>query len=361
MAQDVNALPPGAVIGILGGGQLGRMLSLAAARLGLKTHIYSPDLPCPASEVAHMTTQGAYEDAEKLTEFAKQCDVVTYEFENVPAATARIIGETAPLRPNSKALEVAQDRWVEKTFISQVVKTKVAGFSKIDSLEDLQTALAEHGTPAVLKTRRFGYDGKGQIIIRDLADAQSAWEGLGKTDLILEAFIPFKREVSVIAARGLNGDCCAYPLIENVHQNHILHTSVSPAPNDSGAAQAIAIRILEKLDYFGVMGTEFFELEDGDLIVNEIAPRVHNSGHWTQDAGCTDQFEQHIRAVAGWPLGVSPPLHSVEMTNLIGDDVSNIHALAQEKDTYIHLYGKAEARAGRKMGHVNRILKSGDA
>lgn len=357
MPQYLNSLPPGAVIGILGGGQLGRMLSLAAARLGLKTHIYSPDMPCPASELAYMATQGSYDDEAKLREFARQCHVVTYEFENVPASTARIISDCVPLRPNSKALEVAQDRWVEKTFISQNVGTEVAGFSKIDTLKDLQDALDKHGTPAVLKTRRFGYDGKGQIIIRDITDAQAAWEQLGKIDLILEAFVPFKREVSVIAARGVNGDCCAYPLIENVHQNHILHTSLSPASNDSGAAQNIAIRILEKLDYIGVMGTEFFELENGDLIVNEIAPRVHNSGHWTQDAGCTDQFEQHIRAVAGWPLGISAPLYSVEMTNLIGDDVNAWETLAKQENTHIHLYGKADARPGRKMGHVNRVIK----
>ena len=351
----MDSLAPGSVIGILGGGQLGRMLALAAARLGLKTHIFAPSLDCPAGEVANYITAGDYEDTKSLTAFAKQCDAVTYEFENVPAMTAKLVASLVPLRPNAKALDVAQDRLTEKTFLQDTVGIKVAGFHDIANEFDLKRAFKRMGYPGVLKTRRFGYDGKGQVIIRDESDIAAAWEKLGGQPLILEAFIPFVREVSVIAARGMDGTCKAYPLVENIHRDHILHQSLAPAAGDDGKAQDIAMKILTALDYVGVMGTEFFELKDGSLIVNEIAPRVHNSGHWTQDAGCIDQFEQHIRAVAGWPLGKPTPLYNVEMTNLIGDDVKAWPEIAKEPYTHLHLYGKTDIRPGRKMGHVNRI------
>ncbi|WP_409433130.1 5-(carboxyamino)imidazole ribonucleotide synthase [Litorimonas sp. RW-G-Af-16] len=358
MSREFEILPLGSTIGILGGGQLGRMLAMAAARLGLKTHIYSPNALCPAADVANYISVGEYEDTNAIIDFAKACDVITYEFENVPAVTAKTAASEAPLRPNARALDVAQDRLTEKSFLRAQAGVEVAGFEDIDNEFALKRALKRLGYPAVLKTRRFGYDGKGQIIIRKDSEVKAAWNSLGKQDLIVEAFIPFVREVSVIAARGMDGTCRAYPLTENTHQNHILHTSIAPAPRDNGKAQEIAFKILKKLDYIGVMGVEFFELQDGSLIVNEIAPRVHNSGHWTQDGGCVDQFEQHIRAVAGWPLGDTTPAHTVTMTNLIGDDILDWPKIAIEANARLHIYGKKDIRPGRKMGHVNRMTRN---
>lgn len=348
-------LSPGAKIGILGGGQLGQMLSLAASRLGFQCHIYCPDAGGPAAQVSASETNAAYEDMAALEAFAKSVDCVTYEFENVPAETAEIVARHTKLYPGAMALQVAQDRLTEKTFISETANVPVAGYQNVDSLAELKRAVKHLGLPAVLKTRRFGYDGKGQIILRRETDIENAYETLGGQPLILEAFVPFVREVSIVAARNVGGQTAAYPLIENVHKNHILHTSTAPAAKDSGEAQKLAFQIMEALEYVGVMATEFFELEDGSLIVNEIAPRVHNSGHWTQNSGAIDQFELHIRAIAGWPLGDVTPKHAVTMTNLIGDDVNTWENLADEPGTFIHLYGKGESRVGRKMGHVNRI------
>ena len=355
-----DTLPIGSTIGILGGGQLGRMLALAAARLGFHTHIYCPDAAGPAAEAASFETNGAYEDLAALERFANACDVVTYEFENVPAMTARTAAKASLLRPNAKALDVAQDRLTEKTFIRDTAGVAVADFRDAADAHEARRAVRALGLPSVIKTRRFGYDGKGQAVIRHEDDLASAFGTLPKdAPCIVEAFVPFKREVSVIAARGANGDHASYPLIENVHKNHILHSSTVPAPNTSdelsARASKLAFKIMDELDYIGVMATEFFELEDGSLIVNEIAPRVHNSGHWTQNAGCIDQFELHIRAITGWPLGNTQPLLNVVMTNLIGDDVDKVAALAAGADTHIHLYGKSEARAGRKMGHINKV------
>ena len=351
-----QALPPGATIGILGGGQLGRMLALAGMRLGLNTHIFSTAAECPAASAATQLTVGAFEDAAAVTAFARSCDAVTYEFENVPAATAEAAAGAAPLRPSAKALDVSQDRLVEKTFLNERLGLQVAGFEDVASADDLRRAAKHLGLPCVLKTRRFGYDGKGQIIIRDKAEIDAAWDSLAPAACILEAFVPFAREVSIVAARSVDGQIAAFPLTENVHENHILKTSRAPADQDDGSAARMAASILEQLDYVGVMGVEFFQMETGQLIVNEIAPRVHNSGHWTQDAGCTDQFEQHMRAVAGWPLGDAAPRHTVTMTNLIGDEVEAWKTLAQQPGTFLHLYGKTEIRRGRKMGHVNRIV-----
>jgi 5-(carboxyamino)imidazole ribonucleotide synthase len=349
-------LAPGSTIGILGGGQLGRMLAVAATRLGLKTHIYSPEAECPAAIVAKSVTVGAFDDVEAVLAFAQSCDAVTYEFENVPAMSAKAAASAVPLRPGARALDVSQDRLIEKSFLRAQLGLEVAGFEDVGSVHDLRRAVKRLGLPCVLKTRRFGYDGKGQVIIRAAAEIDAAWETLSPAPCILEAFIPFVREVSIVAGRGLDGQIAAYPLTENVHRNHILHTSTAPADQDDGSAAKMAAQILEHLDYVGVMGVEFFQMADGKLIVNEIAPRVHNSGHWTQDAGCTDQFEQHMRAVAGWPLGDARPKHGVVMTNLIGEDVAAWKTLAAEAGTHIHLYGKSESRPGRKMGHVNRTL-----
>ena len=353
---DATPLPPGSTIGILGGGQLGQMLSLAASRLGFQCHIYDPSWGGPAAKVSRFETNAPYEDIEAILTFAKSCDVVTYEFENVPALTAKTAASSATLYPNAQALNVAQDRLTEKTFIQDTAKVPVALFEPVNSVHELKRATKKLGLPAVLKTRRFGYDGKGQVIIKTEAEIENAWAAMKDAPAILEQFIPFKREVSVIAARGSSGETAAYPLIENVHKNHILHTSTVPTERDDGRAQKLAVQIMTALDYVGVMATEFFELHDGTLIVNEIAPRVHNSGHWTQDAGCIDQFELHIRAITGWPLGDTAPKYKMEMTNLIGDDVHRWEALAQEPKTFIHLYGKREARPARKMGHVNRII-----
>ena len=360
-AQTV--LSPGATIGILGGGQLGRMLALAGARLGFNIHIYSTAADCPAACAATQVTVGAFDDVEAVLAFAQTCDVVTYEFENVPAMSAKAAAAAAPLRPSARALDVSQDRLVEKSFLRAQIGLDVAGFEDVASVHDLRRAAKRLGLPCVLKTRRFGYDGKGQAILKTLDDVEAVWaalsplssDGNAPAPCILEAFVPFAREVSIVAARGLNGEIAAYPLTENVHENHILKTSTAPADQDDGSAAQMAGQILEQLDYVGVMGVEFFQMADGRLIVNEIAPRVHNSGHWTQDAGCTDQFEQHMRAVAGWPLGGAKPRHSVEMTNLIGDEVTAWETLAKEPGIFIHLYGKKDIRPGRKMGHVNRV------
>lgn len=350
-----DALPPGSTIGIFGSGQLGRMLALAAARLGLNTHIYAPTgADSPAAQVATDFTTGDYWDEDAVLRFAQSCDALTYEFENIPSATAELAQSAKPLFPAPNCLDVSQDRLSEKRFISETAVVPVAPFEDVKNAFDVKRFMRHIDGGCVLKTRRFGYDGKGQVIIRTPDEIEEQWAKIGSEPVIAEAFIPFEREVSIICARTQKGEIAAYPLTENVHRNHILHTSVAPAPRANGNAQDLAIRIMEELNYVGVMATEFFELSDGSLMVNEIAPRVHNSGHWTQDAGCTDQFEQHIRAVAGWPLGEATPKSAVTMTNLIGDDVTAWETFAGEPGTCLHLYGKKDIRAGRKMGHINR-------
>jgi 5-(carboxyamino)imidazole ribonucleotide synthase len=343
-------LPPGGVIGILGGGQLGRMLSLSAARLGLKTHIYCDEADSPAFEVASAFTCAPYEDQTALARFADACDAVTYEFENVPAETAAFVAARCALRPNEKALALTQDRLVEKDFVSSL-RLLTPPYKAISSRED---ALSVKGK-AVIKTRRFGYDGKGQAMIDGGEEAAAAFERLGSVPCIAEGFVDFAYEASVIAARGVNGDFAAYDPPHNVHKNHILSTSTVPSPLSANAVEdavRIARSIAEGLDYIGVFAVELFVTRDGALIVNEIAPRVHNSGHWTMDACLVSQFEQHIRAVAGWPLG-NPARHSdAMMLNLIGEDAADWQGLAQNGGA-LHLYGKREIRVGRKMGHVN--------
>ncbi|MDE1173737.1 MAG: 5-(carboxyamino)imidazole ribonucleotide synthase [Parvibaculaceae bacterium] len=365
MNERVSAIPPGGRIGILGGGQLGRMLALAAANLGLTCHIYCPDADLPAGQVSAAVTRAAYDDAEALAAFAATVDVVTYEFENVPAETARILARHAPVRPGALALATSQDRLAEKSFLAaQGIAT--APFAAVDTLNDLEEALARFGVPAILKTRRMGYDGKGQVKIDNLAGAGEAFAAMKGAPAILEGFVPFEREISVVAARGLDGAVAAYDPVENVHRHHILHQTFAPATLDKAVAdqaRAIAETILTRLDYAGVIGVEMFLMPEGSsgprLLVNEMAPRVHNSGHWTQNACTVSQFEQHIRAICGWPLG-DPARHSdAIMTNLIGDDVKDWQALAAEPATGVHLYGKSEARPGRKMGHVTRIYPRG--
>lgn len=358
--RAVRVLAPGDTIGILGGGQLGRMLAEAASALGLKVHVFCPEAGSPAFDVAAAHTLGAYEDTAALDAFAAQVDVVTYEFENVPGPTAAHLAARLPVRPGPKALAVAQDRLSEKDFLS-AAGIALAGYARIDSLADLDAALARFGGQGVLKTRRFGYDGKGQAMIRDAAKAGEAFAALGGKDLILEALIPFVREVSVVAARSVSGEVVTYDITENYHEHHILKTSTVPAnvsPATGNAARAIAGTILTALDYVGIIGVEMFVVGTGadeHLLVNEIAPRVHNSGHWTQDACLVSQFEQHIRAVAGWPLGKAERHSDVVMENLIGAEADDWAKILAEPNARLHLYGKAESRPGRKMGHVNRI------
>lgn len=350
-------LEPGSTIGILGGGQLGRMLSVAASRLGYRTHIYEPDADAPAADVAHRTTTAPYDDPAALTAFAASVDVITYEFENVPTAALDLLEAQKPIHPNRRALAISQDRIAEKDFLSGLGLT-CAPYDAVATAADLDAALARIGVPAILKTTRLGYDGKGQARIMAQGDAAAALAAMHGQPAVLEGFIAFTHEVSVIAARGLDGSVACYDPGENVHRDGILRTTTIPArlsPGQRTDAVLLAARILNALDYVGVMGVELFVTPQG-LIVNEIAPRVHNSGHWTQGGCAVDQFEQHIRAVAGWPLGDGARYADVEMENLIGQDVAKVPVLARQKDTAIHLYGKGDARPGRKMGHVNRIV-----
>jgi 5-(carboxyamino)imidazole ribonucleotide synthase len=360
--MPTNPLAPGAIIGILGGGQLGRMLALAAAPLGFRVHVFAPETDSPAFDVCAMRTTADYRDETALAAFAASVDVVTYEFENVPVETVRFLEARVPVRPGSKALDVAQDRLKEKR-LARDLGARTAEFGEVGSLAELEAQVGRIGLPAVLKTTRFGYDGKGQAKIRDAGETGAAFAAMKGQPAILEAFVDFRCEVSVIGARALDGTFSAFDVTQNEHRNHILHRSLAPAQlTPTVAAEAIAItrRIAGALDYVGVLGVEFFALDadaSESLCVNEIAPRVHNSGHWTQDGAQTSQFEQHIRAIAGWPLGSTRRrAPAVEMINLIGEDVETWARLAAEPGAHLHLYGKREARAGRKMGHVNRLL-----
>jgi 5-(carboxyamino)imidazole ribonucleotide synthase len=349
-------LPQGATIGILGGGQLGRMLSVAASRLGYRCHIFEPG-PAPAAEVAYRLSTAPYEDEAALRAFAASVDVITYEFENVPTSALDLLESLKPIRPNRRALAISQDRISEKTFLGDL-GLATAPWAAVSSEADLGAAVDKLGLPAILKTARLGYDGKGQVRLTSTADIPAAWAAMSGAPSVLEGFIAFDREVSVIAARGLDGSVSAYDPGENVHREGILRTTTVPARLTAASrsdAVLLAARILTALDYVGVMGVELFVTPQG-LLVNEIAPRVHNSGHWTQQ-GCTvDQFEQHIRAVAGLPLGDGTRYADVVMENLIGDDILRVPDLLKARDTSLHLYGKGAPRPGRKMGHVNRIL-----
>ncbi len=358
---DTLRLRPGQTIGILGGGQLGRMLALAAARLSLKAHVYVAEPDAPAAEIAAALTRAAYDDLAALAHFASEIDVVTSEFENVPAAAAAALSAKVPVRPSPKALAIAQDRVAEKDFVTGL-GLSTARYEAVDTRAALDAALTRVGLPAILKSRRLGYDGKGQAALATLADADHAWSGLGGAPAILEARVPFVQELSVVLARGVDGAVAAYDPSWNIHANGILARSIVPSGvGEDCLAEAVAIarRIAEGLSYVGVLAVELFRLSDNRLLVNEIAPRVHNSGHWTIDACVTSQFEQHIRAVAGWPLGTCARHSDAVMDNLIGNDIDNWETLAAEPGAALHLYGKAEARPGRKMGHVTRVYTLG--
>ena len=349
-------LPPGSTIGILGGGQLGRMMALAAARLGYKCHILDPhDFPC-AAEVSANFTRAHFDDADVLGRFAGQCDVVTYEFENIPVGPLAALGEK--LMPGPRSLEVAQDRGFEKRFLEQC-GVRVAPWRQVDDEGDVVSALEELGSPALLKTRRYGYDGKGQAWVDRAEGAAAAWEAIGRQPAVAEAKVDFEAEFSVVLARGRDGETCPFPLPRNHHEGGILRTSTVPAgPAIEQMAQraiADARAIAEALDHVGVLTVEYFACADGPL-VNEIAPRVHNSGHWTIEGARTSQFEQHLRAILGLPFG-DPSLvgAGAAMENLIGPDVERWLEFVSEPGASLHLYGKGEARPGRKMGHVTRI------
>ena len=349
---------PGSTIGIVGGGQLGRMLAVAAAQLGYKCHIYAPNEAPPAAEVSAFFTQGAFGDEEALARFGSAVDVATYEFENIAAGPLSILAACVPLYPPRKALEVAQDRLSEKEFILGL-GGRPAPFRAVSTPAELDAALSEIGAPAILKTRRFGYNGKGQARIMAPGDAEAAWEAVKGAPSILEGFIRFDAEFSIILCRSLTGETQVWDAPRNIHSNGILDRSEVPAGPDLqhaiAEAEALAREVADKLDYVGVLTLEFFASADG-AVFNEMAPRVHNSGHWTIEGAVTSQFENHVRAICGLPLGATGlAAERVSMQNLIGADADNWPAILGDSSAHLHLYGKGEPSPGRKMGHVTRL------
>ncbi len=353
------ALLPGLTIGIIGGGQLARMLAMAVARLGLRAVILEPDRNCPAAQVANDHLIYAYDDETGLAALTDASDVITYEFENVPVASAKFLEGRATLYPGSKALEISQDRLVEKNFINNT-GVRTARYFDIGCIEDLKTALIEFGGAGILKTRRLGYDGKGQVRFNgeDAVSIEAIFAEFGDAPCIIEEMVAFEREISVVAARDVSGNFVAFDPAWNTHKNGILRRSVVPCGLSEDilvAARTIAKQIMSELSYVGVMGTEFFVTDSGELLVNEIAPRVHNSGHWTEAACAISQFEQHVRAVVGWPLQDAARHSDCVMENIIGNEIDNIHMAANDGPVMLHLYGKNDVRPGRKMGHLTRL------
>ncbi len=349
------------VLGIVGGGQLGRMIALAAAKLGIECHVYDPDSNAPAFQVCSKSYINDYEDLNAIKQFAKKIDVALYEFENIPLKSAQIIEELCILRPSSFVLSISQDRLVEKNFLADKAKVQTAKFYECNSYEDLVNAKELIKGEAVLKTRRFGYDGKGQIKIDSNTNLLEAWKSIVSDELILEEFIFFKRELSIIIARDQSNKTKLYDTVENKHKNHILDQTIAPAPGISDKvsklSKNIALRIANEIDLIGILAIELFELNNGDLVVNEIAPRPHNSGHWTMDGCVTDQFEQAVRAAVGIDLGSTERLFDIVMQNLIGTDIHLANNLINDPNCRVHKYGKKEIRPGRKMGHVNYLIK----
>ncbi len=361
-ADQGQVIPPGGTIGILGGGQLGRMAAMAAARLGYRCHIFCPDQGAPAADVSAATTIAAYDDIAALEAFARKVDVVTFEFENVPSAATEALAALKPTRPSPRVLHITQQRLREKNFLSSI-NVPTTRYLEVAHKEALPQAVQALGRPCVLKSASFGYDGKGQVRIDPETDLGPVWATMGGSLAILEAFVDFQREISVVIARGIDGAMELYVPVENQHRHHILDTTIAPARINAATAQkaeAIARHIAQEIKLVGLLGVEMFVTKSGDVLVNELAPRPHNSGHWTIDACVTSQFEQFIRAVCGVPLG-SPERHSdAVMKNLLGDDVTNWKQILSEPGAKLHLYGKAEPRPGRKMGHVTRLSnKSG--
>lgn len=353
----MSVIAPGATIGILGGGQLGRMTAMAAAELGYRCHIFSPERDSPAAQVSALSTIADYTDVAAMTKFARDVDVVTYEFENIPYEPVAAIAEVTAVRPGPDVLRIAQDRLKEKDFLNSV-GVATARYQEVNDAAGLARAVRDIGRPAVLKTTRMGYDGKGQVAVRAETDLAQAWAAMKGQQAILEGFIDFTTEISVIVARSADGGNANYVTVENLHKNHILDQTIAPArvgAEQSMKAEAIARHVAQQLELVGVLAVEMFVTRDGQVLVNELAPRPHNSGHWTMDACATSQFEQLVRAICGLPLG-SPERHSdAVMKNLIGDDVKQWPELIKDPHAKLHLYGKAEARPGRKMGHVTRL------
>ncbi len=350
--------PPGSTIGIVGGGQLGRMLARAASRMGYKTHIFTPEKDSPASHVATVTTIGAYRDTSALRAFAQSVDVITFEFENIPAETLEMLDTIVAVRPKPSVLFTTRHRLREKEFIrAQGIAT--APFAPVRSEAELAAALATIGVPSVLKTCEMGYDGKGQVVIQSPESAAAAWASLGKTECVLEGFITFTAEASIIVARSTLGEARCYPLVQNIHRDHILHKTIAPAPFiDAHQEQAarMAKTLAEALDVVGLLAVELFVTPEG-LLVNELAPRPHNSGHWSMEGAPTAQFEQHIRAICGWALGDTTAHRPCEMINLLGDEWKLWEEYAKDPEAHVHLYGKTESRPGRKMGHVTLVKR----
>lgn len=357
----MSALPPGSTIGIIGTGQLGRMTALAAARLGYRCHVFGPETDSPAAQVSAAVTTAAYTDREALARFADAVDVVTFEFENIPHESVRVLADHVLVRPRWECLHIAQDRILEKDFLNSI-GIPTARYRRVESARELAEALPAFGLPAVLKTVRMGYDGKGQAMLRRPEDADDAWAKMGEGPGVLESFVNFEREISVIVARGADGQARCFDPVENHHANHILDTTLAPAPITPEMAETatrMAVTIAEKLDLVGLLAVEMFAGLNGEVLVNELAPRPHNSGHWTLDACVTSQFEQFVRAVCGLPLG-APERHSdAMMKNLLGDDVDGWADILVNPAVKLHLYGKREARPGRKMGHVTRLFPKG--
>ncbi len=354
----MTTIPPGSTIGILGGGQLGRMIAIAAAQLGYRTHIYAPEASGPAADVSPRWTQGRYEDAAALAAFADAVDVVTYEFENIDPAAVDVLATHGLVRPSAHALRIAQDRLAEKRFVCDLGGL-TAPFAPVESLDDLEEAVETIGSRAILKTNRMGYDGKGQARLNEPGDAVGAWNAIGRQSAILEGFVTFAQEFSVILVRGTDGDIRFWDSAANVHEDGILATSTAPAgaliEGQVPAARALARQVADALDYVGVLAIEFFASSDGPVF-NEMAPRVHNSGHWTIEGAVTSQFENHVRAICGLPLGdTALAARRVEMRNLIGEDAEAWAAILADPANHLHLYGKHETRPGRKMGHVTRL------
>jgi 5-(carboxyamino)imidazole ribonucleotide synthase len=360
LKRDNGRLPPGSTIGILGGGQLARMLAQAASRIGLNCHVYAPEADACALDVVKRATIAPYSDQEALARFARDCDVITYEFENVPSQTASFLSQRKPVLPDPRVLATTQDRMIEKEFVDSL-EIATAPYAPVSDASQLFEAIRKIGLPAILKTRRFGYDGKGQYKIDAGGEPAAAWRAVNGASCILEGFVPFEREVSVVVARGRDGSLQSFDVTENEHRDHILKVSRVPAaiPDQvAGEAVRIAESVATAFDYVGVLAVEMFVLRDGTtqrVLVNEIAPRVHNSGHWTIDGCSVSQFEQHIRAIAGWPLAVPVRLGRVEMVNLIGAEAADYGRWLTVPGASLHLYGKGDPVPGRKMGHVTRV------
>jgi len=359
--DNESPIAPGSVIGIVGGGQLGRMTAVAAAELGYRVHVFTPESNSPAEQVCEQAIVAAYDDDEAIKAFGEGVDVITFEFENIPAATVQKLSAYAPVRPCWNCLSISQDRVKEKTFAASL-GIDTAPWKTVTNAAELASAMAEIGTPSILKTTTLGYDGKGQVRISADTDPATAWAELGDKVGILEGFVNFTKEVSVITARRPSGAMASYDVVENRHKDGILDVTIAPADiaeDLADSARAIGQQLAEAMDLVGLLAVELFITQDGHLLMNEMAPRPHNSGHWTQDGCVTSQYEQFVRAVAGLPLG-TPQRHSdAVMKNLIGHDVDPWAEILSNPDNKLHLYGKSEARAGRKMGHVNRLYPKG--